>query len=113
MYLRSDYYTNDERWEVTGRRGFARVNRCTGRGLQQPSFEVYVDGECVPNTRSTMTGRVAFRDSGRIGCAGCAPEGDRCYGTRPRRSRYYERRFRYESSALGGLGVDPRLINEE
>ena len=32
MYLRSDYYTNDERWEVTGRRGFARVNRCTGRG---------------------------------------------------------------------------------
>ncbi len=30
MYLRSDYYTNDERWEVTGRRGYARVNRCTG-----------------------------------------------------------------------------------
>ena len=45
LYLRSDYYTNDERWEVTGRRGFARVNRCTGRGIQQPSLEVYVDGE--------------------------------------------------------------------
>ena len=45
MYLRSDYYTNDERWEVTGRRGFARVNRCTGRGIQQPSLEVYADGE--------------------------------------------------------------------
>jgi predicted dehydrogenase len=45
MYLRSDYYTNDERWEVTGRRGFARVNRCTGRGIQQPALEVYADGQ--------------------------------------------------------------------
>jgi predicted dehydrogenase len=45
LYLRSDYYTNDERWEVTGRGGFARVNRCTSRGLQQPSLEVYRDGE--------------------------------------------------------------------
>ena len=45
MYLRSDYYTNDERWEITGRKGYARVNRCTGRGIQQPSLEVYVDGE--------------------------------------------------------------------
>jgi predicted dehydrogenase len=45
LYLRSDYYTNDERWEVTGRRGYARVNRCTGRGIQQPSLELYADGE--------------------------------------------------------------------
>ena len=45
MYLRSDYYTNDERWEVTGRKGYARVNRCTGRGIQQPSLEIYADGE--------------------------------------------------------------------
>ena len=53
MYLRSDYYTNDERWEVTGRRGFARVNRCTGRGIQEPSFEIYLDGETaiVPRAR--------------------------------------------------------------
>jgi predicted dehydrogenase len=45
MFLRSDYYTNDERFEVTGSHGFARVNRCTGRGIQQPSLEVYRDGE--------------------------------------------------------------------
>ncbi len=45
LYLRSDYYTNDERWEVTGSKGFARVNRCTGRGIQEPSVEVYRDGE--------------------------------------------------------------------
>ena len=44
-YIKSDYYTNDERFEVTGRAGFARVNRCTSLGIQQPSFEVYRDGE--------------------------------------------------------------------
>ena len=56
MYLRSDYYTNDERWEVTGHRGYARVNRCTGRGIQQPSLEVYVDGEMrgVPRARRRL-----------------------------------------------------------
>jgi hypothetical protein len=45
MYARWDYYTNDERWEVTGRRGYSRVIRCTGRGIQQPRLETYVDGE--------------------------------------------------------------------
>jgi len=45
MMMKSDYYTNDERFEVTGRKGFARVNRCTSLGLQQPAVEVYHDGE--------------------------------------------------------------------
>jgi predicted dehydrogenase len=45
MLMKSDYYTNDERFEVTGRKGFVRVNRCTSLGIQQPSVEVYRDGE--------------------------------------------------------------------
>lgn len=45
MRMKSDYYTNDERFEVTGRKGFVRVNRCTSLGIQQPSVEVYHDGE--------------------------------------------------------------------
>ncbi|HEX5094840.1 MAG TPA: Gfo/Idh/MocA family oxidoreductase [Acidimicrobiia bacterium] len=45
MLMKSNYYTNDERFEVTGRKGFARVNRCTSLGIQQPSLEVYHDGE--------------------------------------------------------------------
>jgi predicted dehydrogenase len=45
MLMKSDYYTNDERFEVTGRSGFVRVNRCTSLGIQQPVFEVYRDGE--------------------------------------------------------------------
>ena len=65
MYLRSDYYTNDERWEVTGRRGFARVNRCTGRGIQQPSLEVYADGEMRSYHALDDDWASSFRDSGR------------------------------------------------
>ncbi len=65
MYLRSDYYTNDERWEVTGRRGYARVNRCTGRGIQQPSLEVYADGQMRAYHALDDDWASSFRDSGR------------------------------------------------
>jgi predicted dehydrogenase len=44
-YMRSDYYSSDERFEVTGTKGFVRVNHCTAYGLQQPALEVYRDGE--------------------------------------------------------------------
>jgi predicted dehydrogenase len=65
MYLRSDYYTNDERWEVTGRRGYARVNRCTARGIQQPSLEIYADGEMRSSHALDDDWASSFRDSGR------------------------------------------------
>ncbi len=65
MYLRSDYYTNDERWEITGRAGYARVNRCTGRGIQQPSLEVYLDGEMRSYHALDDDWASSFRDSGR------------------------------------------------
>ena len=64
MYLRSDYYTNDERWEITGRRGYARVNRCTGRGIEQPSLEVYLDGEMRSYHALDDDWASSFRDSG-------------------------------------------------
>jgi hypothetical protein len=44
MYLRSDHYTGDERVEVTGRAGYARCNRISARGIQEPSVVVYRDG---------------------------------------------------------------------
>jgi predicted dehydrogenase len=68
MYLRSDYYTNDERWEVTGRKGFARVNRCTGRGIQQPSLEVYVDGEMRSFHALDDDWASTPADTGYVGC---------------------------------------------
>src|SRR5262249_49028700 len=65
MYLRSDYYTNDERWEITGSTGYARVNRCTGRGIQQPSLEVYADGVLRAYHALDDDWASSFRDSGR------------------------------------------------
>ena len=65
LYLRSDYYTNDERWEVTGTSGFARVNRCTGRGVQQPSLEVYSEGVMQAHHALDDDWASSFRDSGR------------------------------------------------
>jgi len=45
MYFRSDYYGGDERVEVTGTKGFARVNRISAHGIQEPPLVVYRDGE--------------------------------------------------------------------
>jgi predicted dehydrogenase len=44
-YFRSDYYTCDERVEVTGSRGYVRCNRISARGVQEPSVVMYRDGE--------------------------------------------------------------------
>jgi predicted dehydrogenase len=111
MYLRSDYYTNDERWEVTGRRGYARVNRCTGRGIQQPSLEVYADGEMRSFHALDDDWASSFRDSGRhwlrylhTGQGPMLWSGDEAVSVL---------RFAlaaYASSAAGGIGVDPASL---
>ncbi len=44
-YFRSEYYTGDERIEVTGSRGFVRCNRISAQGIQEPSVVMYRDGE--------------------------------------------------------------------
>jgi predicted dehydrogenase len=111
MYLRSDYYTNDERWEVTGSRGYARVNRCTGRGIQQPSLEIYADGEMRAFHALDDDWASSFRDSGRhwlrwlrTGDGPLLWDADGAVNVL---------RFAlaiYASSKAGGLGVDPRSV---
>jgi predicted dehydrogenase len=112
MYLRSDYYTNDERWEVTGRRGFARVNRCTGRGIQEPSFEVYVDGEMRAHHALDDDWASSYRDSGRHWLRWLrSGEGPLWWGA-PEAIEVL--RFAlgvYESDVHGGVGVDPRALD--
>jgi len=109
MYLRSDYYTNDERWEVTGYKGFARVNRCTGRGIQQPSVEVYADGEMRSYHALDDDWGSTFRDSGRHWLRWLhTGEGPLLWSAEEATDVLRFALAAYESSAAGGTGGDPR-----
>ncbi len=111
MYLRSDYYTSDERWEITGSKGYARVNRCTGRGIQQPSLEIYRDGQMRGYHALDDDWASSFRDSGRhwlrwlhTGDGPLQWSGEEAVGVL---------RFAlaaYASSASGGVGVSPAQV---
>ncbi len=111
MYLRSDYYTNDERWEVTGRRGFARVNRCTGRGIQQPSLEVYVDGEMRSYHALDDDWASSFRDSGRHWLRWLrSGEGPLLWSGNEAVDVLRFALAAYASSDAGGVGIDPATV---
>jgi predicted dehydrogenase len=111
MYLRSDYYTNDERWEVTGRRGYARVNRCTGRGIQQPSLEVYGDGEMRSWHALDDDWASSFRDSGRHWLRWLhTGEGPMLWSGAEAVDVLRFALAAYASSAAGGIGVDPASL---
>jgi predicted dehydrogenase len=111
MYLRSDYYTNDERWEVTGYKGFARVNRCTGRGIQQPSLEVYADGEMRSYHALDDDWGSSFRDSGRHWLRWLRTgDGPLLWTASEAVDVLRFALAAYESSAAGGVGVDPRQV---
>jgi predicted dehydrogenase len=111
MYLRSDYYTNDERWEVTGRRGYARVNRCTGRGIQQPSLELYADGELTAFHALDDDWGSSFRDSGRHWLRWLhTGDGPLWWSGEDALAVMRFALAAYASSAAGGIGVDPRTV---
>jgi predicted dehydrogenase len=111
MYLRSDYYTNDERWEVTGNTGFARVNRCTGRGIQQPSLEVYGHGEMRAYHALDDDWGSSFRDSGRHWLRWLhTGDGPLWWSGQEAVDVLRFALAAYESSAAGGIGVDPSRV---
>jgi predicted dehydrogenase len=45
MILRSDYWAEDEWFEISGTRGFIWVNRCTGKLIDRPPLVIFADGE--------------------------------------------------------------------
>jgi predicted dehydrogenase len=111
MYLRSDYYTNDERWEVTGRTGFARVNRCTGRGIQQPSLEIYSEGELRAFHALDDDWASSFRDSGRHWLRWLhTGEGPLWWSGEEAVAVLQFALAAYASNEAGGLGVDPATM---
>jgi predicted dehydrogenase len=111
LYLRSDYYTNDERWEVTGSKGFARVNRCTGRGVQQPSLEVYVDGEMRGYHALDDDWASSFRDSGRHWLRWLRTgDGPLMWSAEESVDVLRFALAAYASSASGGIGVNPSQV---
>jgi predicted dehydrogenase len=111
MYLRSDYYTNDERWEVTGDRGYARVNRCTGRGIQQPSLEVYADGEMRSYHALDDDWASSFRDSGRHWLRWLRTgEGPLLWSGEEAVNVLRFALAAYASSTAGGVGIDPASV---
>ncbi len=111
MYLRSDYYTNDERWEVTGRRGYARVNRCTGRGIQQPSVEIYADGEMRSYHALDDDWASSFRDSGRHWLRWLhTGEGPLLWSADEAVDVLRFALAAYDSSANNGTGIDPASL---
>jgi len=111
MYLRSDYYTNDERWEVTGRRGFARVNRCTGRGIQEPSLEVYRDGEMRSYHALDDDWASSFRDSGRHWLRFLRGSDEPLQWSAAQALDVLRVALAaYASSRAGGVGVDPASL---
>jgi len=111
MYLRSDYYTNDERWEVTGRQGYARVNRCTGRGIQQPSLEVYADGEMRAFHALDDDWASSFRDSGRHWLRWLhTGDGPLLWSASEAVNVLRFALAAYASSEAGGSGVDPTSL---
>lgn len=111
MYLRSDYYTNDERWEVTGQQGFARVNRCTGRGIQQPSLEVYAEGEMRSFHALDDDWASSFRDSGRHWLRWLRTgEGPLLWSGEDAVNVLRFALAVYASNAAGGIGIDPASL---
>ena len=91
--------------------GYSRVNRCTGRGIQQPSLETYVDGEMRTYHALDDDWGSSFRDSGRHWLRWLRTgEGPLLWSAEEAVDVLRFALAVYASSAAGGAGIDPASI---
>ena len=87
------------------------MNRCTGRGIQQPSLEVYADGEMRAYHALDDDWASSFRDSGRHWLRWLhTGEGPLLVERRGSGRRAALRARRVREQANGGMGVDPAAL---
>ncbi len=61
----SNYYSSDERIELTGTKGVIWLNRCTGKLLDEPALELFSDGVKTSYEAIETDWEASFRDSTR------------------------------------------------
>jgi predicted dehydrogenase len=87
------------------------VNRCTGRGIQQPSLEVYAAGEMHSYHALDDDWASSFRDSGRHWLRWLhTGEGPMLWSGAEAVSVLRFALAAYASSAAGGAGIDPTAL---
>ena len=87
------------------------MNRCTGRGIQQPSLEVYADGEMRAFHALDDDWASSFRDSGRHWLRWLhTGEGPMLWSGEEAVDVLRFALAAYASSEAGGTGVDPAAL---
>ena len=65
LYIRSKYYSGDERVEITGDRGSIVITRCTGRLNDEPALIMYRDGVTTSFSNIRADWQDSFTDCSR------------------------------------------------
>jgi predicted dehydrogenase len=87
------------------------VNRCTSRGIQEPSLEVYLDGEMRSSHALDDDWASSFRRSGQHWLSWLRTgEGPLWWGADEAVEVLRVALAAYQSSAAGGVGIDPRSL---
>ena len=111
MYLRSDYYTNDERWEVTGRRGMPGSTGAPDAASSSRASRSMPTGRCGRYHALDDDWGSSFRNSGRHWLRWLhTGEGPLLWSGDEAVSVLRFALAAYASSAAGSTGVDPASV---
>jgi predicted dehydrogenase len=110
MYIKSDYYSADDRVEVTGTEGIIWVTRGHGNMLDVPPLLLYREGRLTAFTDLEADWGASFRDSTRH-LLDALREGERPHLTPPEGRRVLQFALAAIASAREGREVRPQEID--